>query len=263
MRVFLTQAEPGEVPVKWCNADAVTSSVMEGVSFVTLVLENFFIRTVQEGMCAHSDDEELLERCREFLHEESNHSRIHKKFNTRLLNRLNRQPPGLAMVGKLLDLAKNHLSLSSRLALAAALEHFTAVISKVYLSHEEDLQFQSAYAKKLFDWHAREELDHRSLVFDLWQAQGASGMISRFVAVLVIFGIGGIYLALAVPWILHKKSDRSIAKTLGAIYGFVKKNTRTALKYTPLAELFSFAQRDFHPAILVNDRPMSSTHHKM
>ena len=263
MRAFPIQTELGEIPVKWCNADAVTSSVMEAVSFVTPVLENFFIRSVAEGMRVHSNEVALVERCREFLHEEANHSRIHKKFNRQLLSRLNKQPPGLRMIGGLLDLAKNHLSLASRLALAAALEHFTAVISKVYLNHEGDLQFQSAYAKELFDWHAREELDHRSVVFDLWQAQGASGRLSRFVAVLVIFGVGGLYLALAVPWILHKKSDHKISKTLGAICGFVKKNTRDALRYTPVVDLFSFARRDFHPEFLVNDQQTASAHHKV
>jgi predicted metal-dependent hydrolase len=261
MKAFPIQTELGEIPVKWCNADAVTSSVMEGVSFVTPVLENFFIRTVVEGMRAHPDDDALVGRCREFLHEESNHSLIHKKFNQQLLHRLNTQPPGLMMVSKLLDLAKNHLSLASRLALAAALEHFTAVISKVYLSHESDLQFQSVYAKELFDWHAKEELDHRSVVFDLWQAHGTSGPISRFTAVLIIFGIGGIYLALSVPWILHKKSDKSIAKTLSIIYNFAKKNARDAFRYTPMAELFSFARKDFHPEFLVKDTHAPVTHH--
>jgi hypothetical protein len=263
MKAFLIQAELGDVPVKWCNADAVTSSVMEGVSFVTPVLENFFIRTVVEGMRAHPDDAELVERCREFLHEESSHSQIHKKFNTQLLCHLGKSPPGLEIVSKLLDLANTHLRLSSRLALAAALEHFTAVISKVYLTHEKNLTFQSVYAKELFDLHAREELDHRSVVFDLWQAQGTSGTISRFVAVLVILGTGGLYLALAVPWILYKKYDRSIARTLDAICDFMKKNIRAVLKYTPLAELFSFAQRGFHPENLVNDRHLSSAQQKV
>lgn len=252
MKTLPNKVEVNEMPVSWCNADAATTSVMEAVSFVTPVLENFFIRTVAEGMRLHKDGE-LGERCQEFIHEESNHSLVHKKFNSALLLRLGKQPPGLAMVGALLDGSRRGLGISKRLALAAALEHFAAVISKLYMSHEPKLVFESEFAKELFDMHAREEIAHRCVVFDLWRAHGDSGRMGRIITIGAASLAAAIYVSMAVPWILHQKTGGSFVKTLSGLSGFVAKNIWDTLTHTPVVELFSFVRRDFHPRYLVND----------
>lgn len=246
------QTETSAIPVLWCNADAVTSSVMEAVSFVTPVLENFFIRTVVEGVRAQHDAE-LARRCQEFIHEESNHSVVHKRFNALLLNRLGKQPPGLSMVAALLDGARRRLSISKRLALAAALEHFAAVISKLYISHEPSLEFESEFAKELFDMHAREELAHRCVVFDLWRAQDNGGRFARIAAIAVALFAGALYVSIAVPWILHRKTGKRYFRTGAGLAAFVAKNLKDTLTRTPIAELFSFVRRDFHPVSLIDD----------
>lgn len=250
------QSEMGDIPVNWCNADAATSSVMEAVSFVTPVLENFFIRTVVEGIRTQQD-EELVQRCQEFIREESNHSVVHKKFNASLINQLGKQPPGLALINTLLDGSRKYLGLSKRLALAAALEHFAAVISKLYLSHDPKLTFESVYAQELFDMHAREELAHRCVVFDLWRAHGNRGRADRILAIMAGLIAGGIYVGVAVPWILHQKTGKKFLKTLGALVGFVGKNLKDTLTHTPLVELLSFVRRDFHPKYLVDDSQLT------
>lgn len=257
MKTLPDQTNLDDLPVNWCNDDAVTSSVMEAVSFVTPVLENFFIRTVVEGTRT-PQAEELQQRCRDFIHEESNHSRVHKKFNLLLLNRLGKQPPGLALVGKLLEGSRHRLSISRRLALAAALEHFAAVISKLYLSQEPKLAFGSPYAKELFDMHAQEELAHRCVVFDLRLANGAYGRLSRFMTILLVLFAGAVYVSIAVPWILYRKTGKSLTKTLAGLTGFVAKNLRDTLMSTPIVEFFSFARKDFHPEFLINERQATS-----
>jgi predicted metal-dependent hydrolase len=256
MKMLPQQTDSGDIPVNWCNADAATSSVMEAVSFVTPILENFFIRTVVEGVRTQPEGE-LMQRCQEFIREESNHSVVHKKFNVSLTQRLNKQPPGLALISSLLDSARKHLSLSKRLALAAALEHFAAVISKLYISHDPRLIFASAYAKELFDMHAREELAHRCVVFDLWRAHGNSGHADRIMAIMAGLLASVIYVGVAVPWILHQKTDRNFAKTFVGLAGFVAKNLMDTLTHTPVTELLSFVRRDFHPKALIDDSQLN------
>jgi predicted metal-dependent hydrolase len=136
----------GEIPVNWCNADAASSSVMEAASFVTPVLENFFIRTVVEAVHAQ-ENTELVLRCRSFICEESNHSRAHNKFNFLLLLRLEKKPPALAIVELLLDCVTRRLSLPNRLAVAATLEHLAAVMSKLYLNQQPKLTFTPDFAR--------------------------------------------------------------------------------------------------------------------
>lgn len=229
----------------WCNASAVTSSIMEAVSFVTPVLEKFFIRTVNEGLCEQTPPA-LRERCLNFILEEADHSRVHKKFNSSTLHYLGKSPPGLHRLDVLLDGTRKHLSLSSRLLLAAALEHFTAVLSKVYLAQEARLEFQSAFAQTLFAHHAREEIAHRSVVFDLWLSKGTNGRFKRSLTVLAILLVGFTYVSITVPWILHRKLGK-LSTTLTALAGFAIKNHSDIQSYSPLAELFSFVRRDYHP----------------
>lgn len=256
MKTLVQHTNIGELPVNWCNADATTSSVMEAVSFVTPVLENFFIRTVVEGIRTPRDAE-LVERCQAFIREESNHSLVHKKFNASLLAHLGKQPPGLGMVNALLDHARRHMSISKRLALAAALEHLAAVISKLYVNQESKLSFASAFAQELFDMHAREELAHRSVVFDLWLANGASSRLNRIVTIALVLAAGAAYVSVAVPWILHQKTGKRFLKTWAGLAGFVFKNFRDTLTHTPVTELFSFVRRDYHPESLIDDVHMT------
>jgi len=245
-------AEIGALPPNWCNENIVTSSVMEAVSFVTPVLEGFFIRTVAEGM-SQQQDATLAQRCQEFIQEESNHSRAHKKFNNVLLAYLGKSPRGLALVSALLDGARRHLSMSKRLGLAAALEHLAAVMSKLYVHQQDSLMFASAYAEALFDMHAREELGHRSVVFDLWQTNETSGRFNRFLTISMVLLAGAAYVGIAVPWILYQKTGKRFAKTVILLGSFVIKNLVSTLAQTPMVELFSFTRGDFHPALLIDD----------
>src|ERR1035438_8016145 len=236
----------------WCNANAVTSSVMEAVSFVTPVLENFFICTVFAGL-ARQHDSALDQRCRAFICEEANHSRAHRKFNASLLKYLGMMPPGLALVQSLLNGARRRLSLSSRLLLVAALEHFAAVISKGYLKQDNRWDVRSAFARELFAQHAREELAHRSVVFDLWRRKGTTGSVGRALTILAILLAGLVYVSAAVPWILYRKTGKHLTGTLVALAGFVMRNRAGIKAYSPLSELFSFAPGDFHPDRLFDE----------
>jgi predicted metal-dependent hydrolase len=245
-------APPEDLSGTWCNANAVTSSVMEAISFVTPVLENFFISTVVEGL-ARQQDSALDQRCRAFVSEEASHSRGHKKLNASLLKYLGVTPPGLALVQSLLNGARRYLTLSGRLLLVAALEHFAAVLSKGYLNQQAQWHFRSAFAEDLFRQHAREELAHRSVVFDLWLSKGAAGRVGRTLTVLMIVVAGLVYVSAAVPWILYRKTGRHLTATLAALAGFVIGNRVGIKAFSSLGELFSFAHGDFHPDRLIHE----------
>lgn len=241
----------------WCNSSAVTSSVMEAVSFVTPVLEKFFIRTVHESLNEQTPAA-LRERCREFILEETEHSCVHRKFNASVLKYLGRKPYGLGIVESLLDGAHRLLPLSYRLLIAAALEHFAAVLSKAYINQGARLDFQSCFAQEMFLQHAREEIAHRAVVFDLWLNKGASGCFSRALTIMGIMLVGFIYVSVAVAGILFRKNRRRLFRTLSDLTCFSVKN-RTAIKaYSSLSEFFSFARHNFHPDQLVRENSSGS-----
>lgn len=235
----------------WCNDNEVTSSIMEAVSFVTPVMEKFFIRAVSEGLSPQTPAS-LRERCTAFIHEEADHTRVHRKFNASLSEYLGGTPPGLSLLDTLLDGTRKHLSLSSRLLLAAALEHYTAVLSKAYLAQSDKMDIRPEFARELFVRHAREEIAHRSVVFDLWRSRSGGDRLKRSLTILAILMAGGAYIAISVPWILHRKTG-SLRRTLAALARFTAGNRADIAAYSPLPELFSFARRDYHPDHLVDD----------
>lgn len=239
------------LPLNWCNNDVVLTSVMEAVSFVTPVLEHFFIRTVSAAQFLPAASS-LTDSCQTFIREEANHAQAHQKLNARLLPRLGKYPPGLAMVGSLLELAKRHLNLEKRLALAAALEHFAAVFSKLYIHRANALQFSHAQAQQLFAMHAQEELGHRSVVFDLWLATAPHGQFKRAVTLIFVVLLGSCYLALTVPWIVHCKTERKFLNSAALLLKFVGRNLQKTLSGLPISELLSFARRDYHPEHLLD-----------
>ena len=235
-----------ELSAPWCNADAVTTSVMEAVSFVTPLLEKFLVRTVARGLDRKSSAP-IDMRCRAFIREESRHSRDHIEFNASLCRYLGSLPSGLALVQSLLDAAERSLPLSSRLLLAAGLEHFSAVLSRRYLARETGWNFRSAAARALFAQHAREELSHRAVVFDLCMSRRAAANPARILAMLAILLAGFAYVSAAVPWITFRKSGRRVGATLFALAGRVARNSLDSRPYSTLRELFSFVRPDYHP----------------
>ena len=231
----------------WCNADAATTSVLEAISFATPVLESFLIRAVADS-ATRGQDEELLRRCRAFIVDEANHSRAHRKFNAALLDYLGTPPPALALPRKLLQAARTRLSLPRQLLLVAALEHCTAVLSANYLRREPAWAFDSSCARELFARHAAEELAHCSAAVDLWHREGAGSRFARSSTLLAILAAGLLYAVMAVPWIVYRKSGRRLWPTLAALAGLFTNSSRGGPRtVSTLAELFSFARRDFAP----------------
>jgi predicted metal-dependent hydrolase len=203
MRPLTPLTDPSVLPGPWCNGDAATTACLEAISLVTPVLERFFIQTVASNPPAA--DSQLAAQCRAFIHEEAAHTGAHRQLNQALLAYLHTAPPGLATLDRLGELAHRHLPRHSQMALVAALEHCTAVVSQAYNERQAQWQFSCTYAQELFAEHAREEIDHRAVAFDLWQAHGGGGLLSRLLTMTLILCCGGIYLSLAVPWILRRK----------------------------------------------------------
>jgi predicted metal-dependent hydrolase len=247
---------PADLAGPWCNDDARTSATLEAVSFVTPALERFFIRTVADCLPLEGNDPELERLCREFIHEEAEHTGAHRKLNTALLGYTKAPPPGLAAVEGLLDIVSRRLSLSTRVALVAALEHFTAVLSKSYLRNHRRWQFGCAYARDLFHQHAREEIDHRSVAFDLWLHRGGGSVPVRLATITSILLVGAVYLGIATPWILHRKNGGRFAVTLAAL---VTPRPRPVGASSTLKDLFRYFRRNYHPQHLIDEASTEGT----
>ncbi len=240
----------------WCNQDAVASSLLESVSLVTPLLEKFFVRTVAEAI-EQPRDVELRARCLDFIREESQHSRMHLRLNTRLHAYLGERAAGMRLLESLLNLANRRMNLPKRLLLTAALEHFSAVFSKTYVHLSGPLDIKYEFARDLFFQHAQEELAHCSVVFDLLSSSGETRRFDRLVILLTCTVIGLVYLGISVPWILHHKTGHKAVTTAGLLLRALFNRRLYQQIFAALPELFSFVRKDYHPADLTDTSPSS------
>jgi predicted metal-dependent hydrolase len=121
------------------------------------------------------------------------------------------------------------------------------------------LLINSLFASGLFAYHAREELAHCSVVFDLWRSQDSIGRAGRMLTMISILLTGAIYVSIAVPWILYHKNKLNVWKTLKAISCFAATNIADIRDYSPIIDFFSFVKSDYHPDIMFKDDQLGVT----
>jgi len=124
---------------------------------------------------ADIDDPELAERVRDYLAQEGEHARQHRRFNQILTD----QHPALSRVERWL--ASSYRFLQKRagrrfgIAYAAGFEATAFAAARWMDSHRHEL-FRGAdeVPSTLILWHLAEEVEHKSVAHDVWAATGGS-----------------------------------------------------------------------------------------
>ncbi len=170
-------------PVKtryWLNNSAVktlhANTLTTGIPFG----ERFFIGCVTPYI-KHIKCPLLKKNATEFARQEINHSKEHlklyaksvKPFYPKLKANGNFYQKLSALVGFLVG---NRI----RLAMVAAMEHNTAVAADLYLSHPELLLGADDKITALWRWHFIEEIEHRTVAFDIFKASGGNYLQRAF-----------------------------------------------------------------------------------
>jgi len=131
--------------------------------------ENFFVRSVVHYR-DNIKDPVLLQQINAFAGQEGTHAFSHQDH----LDILTRQGyTSLERENRFIDgflKLTNKIAPKFALAMTVALEHFTALLAHQSLMRK-DLFYEPAHAdfKPLFEWHAAEEIEHKSVAFDVYQ----------------------------------------------------------------------------------------------
>ncbi len=142
--------------------------------------EKFFIDSVRH-FSDQIDDPKLNEDVRGFCGQEGFHRREHQRYNETLCQKRGYQLE--VMEGRLeknIQRAYKFLSPLERLAATAALEHITAILAESALSEDNPMIDNTDSAMQaLWQWHAAEELEHKSVAFDVYRAVGGTEKIRK------------------------------------------------------------------------------------
>lgn len=161
-------------PVRhWLDGDFHKTVLIDGLSIFLPEGERYFIRALKH-YAGKLNDKQLAAEINGYAVQEAFHTREHEDYNR-----------GLAKLGydvdrmeepvkRVLRADKNPVL---RLAVTCAIEHLTATLSTVTLRHPEILDNAAPAYRRLWMWHALEELEHKAVALDVLESatKGVSG----------------------------------------------------------------------------------------
>ncbi|MNG48830.1 putative metal-dependent hydrolase [compost metagenome] len=220
----------------------VMSHLLTALSSTFPIGEQFFVHSVR-NVRDKVKDENLQAQIAAFIGQEAMHSKAHAEFNAAWRNEDYNLDRFQAWLARKDDYVKN-LHPKIQLAITCAFEHFTALLGGYILRHPEVLATLDEDAAKLWVWHAIEEIEHRAVAFDVYQAVYGDDKIRRMIMRSVTTGFASLTLYSATRLFLQDKK-KSLPKVGGNIFGFYLLG-KMFLQLAP--EYLAYFKTDFHPS---------------
>jgi predicted metal-dependent hydrolase len=226
----------------WLDDDLIGSHLVAALSGVIPPGERFFADTIR----AQRDWVEgpLVEQIKGFIGQERLHQREHDEFN-HALARLGYPTAGIDRASQItFDLAER-LPARTKVAIAAAIEHFTAVIAQHSLEEDQLAEWQLSESTRAFlAWHLVEELEHRAVAFDVMQAMGVGELersLAMRIATLMMIPsvVGGFLVSLA--------GDRDTWHPLRLVRSLDRFRRSAIVRRSFLRDLLAWNRPGFHP----------------
>ncbi len=179
----------------FANGDPVMSHLLAMLSGLFPAGEDFFVRSVR-AYRHQITDPELKKQVRAFIGQEAIHGREHRHLNECLAEM--GYPTGAIdrFVNWQFTVSERLPGRSRRLAVTAALEHYTATLAGVLLTDERARTMVDPEIRHLLLWHALEECEHKSVAFDVYQHVSGNDRVRRMVMNTTTVGFIGV----AVVW---------------------------------------------------------------
>lgn len=235
---------PDEAPRFWFDDNPFLTAMMAALSISFPAGERYFIDSVRHFQ-AQITDPELQAQIRAFIGQEANHTREHLTLNE-FLERKGFPAQRLQQsVYKRLAYIQGKSSPAANLARTVALEHFTAIMSKGFMDHPEFLQKMDPAMARIWAWHAIEEVEHKSVAFDVYKAtvDDERLRIRTMVEITVLFlALNTLRTLLMMRGTGSLFSPRAWVKGLNFLWG----KPGVFLRIIP--EYLDFYRRDFHPS---------------
>jgi len=178
-----------EIPRYWWGDDAFRTHFSNALSSTFPFGEAFFVRSVRH-YADRVEDPALREAIRGFAGQEGQHSRLHDEH----VAMMNRQGYGglvtrNAFVDRIMRWHNRHFPRLS-LAVTAALEHLTAILARQLLENRHGwIDDMHPTMKDLWQWHALEEMEHKSVAFDVMEVAGIPRWMRIFAMAGNTFGL--------------------------------------------------------------------------
>lgn len=173
----------GDIPRYWYAGDPYKSRLFDSMQLTFPEGERFFMKSVGAFRSAIKDPA-LAQEVKDFMRQEGAHGIAHTAYH----DNLRRQGlPVDALLGEnkaVLDGYSTRFSREFNIALTSAFEHFTGLLAETFFSHQETTQGMDNRIRALMAWHAMEEMEHKSVAFDVMTNVAKVGYTKRCLALI-------------------------------------------------------------------------------
>ncbi|WP_437602071.1 metal-dependent hydrolase [Sorangium sp. So ce590] len=238
----------------WLGGQALPTHVANAVNLLFPAGERFFIRSVAR-YADRVEDPALRAQVKAFFGQEGHHAKAHERFFDLLrgqgyeIDRFLRAYERVAYDG-----IERVCSPALRLSVTAALEHYTAIMAEDALQ-EGTLDLAHPTARALLLWHAAEEIEHKTVAFDVLKLVNPSYALrilgfALATVTLSMFWLAALLVLLAQE--LPRRGDRGERGACGPLGSSTERlpltRRRSVLKGVFLRGIREYVRRDFHPS---------------
>jgi len=206
--------------------------------------ERFFVESARRFRDQISDSR-LKAQVSGFIGQEAIHGREHERLNEWFAA----NGFDIAMADRMIRFSLGlleRLSPQQQLACTSYMEHFTAHLAEQWLTNTEFRSSSDADMLQLWSWHAVEELEHKSVVFDVHEQVSATAYRERLLAMAYVAVLLLPSVLFSWAWITARQGElfnvRAHRQAARALFG------RKGFLSGVLVHVPAFAARRFHPS---------------
>jgi predicted metal-dependent hydrolase len=151
----------------WYGGQVAPTAFYNALSMTFPAGESFFIRSVRH----YRDEvaEPLKSQIGDFIAQEAVHSREHVHFNRQVADSGYDLADVQAAFDQRMAQTRGRPPLLN-LAATVAFEHFTAILAHAWLKHDRYFRGAPGETRRLWQWHALEEIEHKAVAYDTFLA---------------------------------------------------------------------------------------------
>jgi len=241
-------------PKHWFNNNPIATHFSNAQHLVFPDGEKFFIRSVKAFSEVYKNDPELKKRVDNFIGQEGTHFAEHQKFWD-IMDSQGLEPMGYVrffrrtawdgLEKNLLKLIPGNLGKKMALSVTVGLEHFTAMLAETGIVNKEMSSKMPEEMQNLFLWHAAEEIEHKSIPFDVLKKVDDNYAIRIGGMAIATWGLW-FYLVLGTTYLTIIDKDVKPLDIPKHLLDFMK---RFGNNYggTLSKQYFQYFKPDFHP----------------
>lgn len=243
-RRFDVRYDEHQTPRIWVEDDAFLTHWLNAYSMTIPDGEAFIVQTIKKHL-DKIEDPVLLQQARGLIGQELSHSRGHEQF----LEELQRQGFKLRTFRRFTGFLSFKIltpasTLRQQLAFVVGIERINELFAEITLGSGK-LRHCEARARALYEWHFAEEIEHKTVAFDVYQAvEGNRFWLGYGVILAYLVNMG--YLALACATFLRQDGQLFRLSTWRRAYRYFFRDERFLPRMT--RGCLQVLKRAFHPA---------------